>query len=577
MTNPKQLITDILKDWQEENSVSSEFEVSPAQNSSYGDLVTNLAMVSGMKDSNPRQVAESIVGYLKEREVINELFEKIEVAGPGFINFYLSDKYLSELLTNFVREDGLHNALATNNVQKVMVEFGDPNPFKEIHIGHLRNFCIGESFSRLLETAGNKVIRANYQGDVGLHVAKALWGILHKEKSKEQKEKISVEDLAEGYVLGAKMFENNENAKQEIIEINKKIYGDDESLYQLWEEGRKVSLEHFEEMYKRIGIRYDKYYYESVTSKRGKEIVKSHLEDGVFEESEGAVVYRGERDGLHTRVFLTSADYATYEGKDLALAILKNEEEEIDKSYILTGNEQLEYFQVMISALKKINPEVAEKTKHYTFGHVRLKEGKMSSRTGDVITASWLLDEAVKRVHQQFPEMDSATAEKVGVGAVKYSMLKFGITSDIHFDFSESITVEGNSGPYLQYSFVRTQSVLQKSSQLSVSSSQEVLSAQLKNENLTKTENWKLEIEEEELLRYLAQYQYHLEMASEEFAPNLLCNYLFELSQKFNLFYQKQKIIGSENEEFRLKLTEAVGNILKHGLHVLGIETVEKM
>lgn len=577
MQNPKEVIIEILKNWQEENSVSSEFEVSPAQNSSHGDLATNIAMVSGMTDTNPRQVAESIVNYLKQIEAVNELFEKIEVAGPGFINFYLSQRYLKELLTNFVREDGLAAGLTTKNPQKVMVEFGDPNPFKEIHIGHLRNFCIGESFSRLLENQGNKVIRANYQGDVGLHVAKCLWGILQKSEGRSQEPELKVEDLAEGYVLGAKKFEEDESAKQEIIEINRKIYRDDESLKSLWEEGRKVSLDHFEEMYKRIGVRYDKYYFESVTSKKGKEIVKSHIADGIFEESEGAIVYRGEKDGLHTRVFLTSQDYATYEGKDLALALMKNEDEAPDASYILTGNEQLEYFQVMLSALKKINPEVAGKTKHYTFGLVKLKEGKMSSRTGDVITASWLLEEAVKRVHEQFPDMDSVTAERVGVGAVKYSMLKFGITSDIHFDFSESITVEGNSGPYLQYSYVRTQSVLGKSSQLSSDSSQQVLNNQLKNENLLGNENWKLENEEIELLRFLSQYQYHLELASHDFAPNLLCNYLFELSQKFNLFYQKQRIIGGENEAFRLKLTEAVGKVLKHGLQTLGIQTVEKM
>ena len=200
-----------------------------------------------------------------------------------------------------------------------------------------------------------------------------------------------------------------------------------------------------------------------MTAKKGKEIVKSHLEDGVFEESEGAIVYRGERDGLHTRVFLASQDYATYEGKDLALAIMKDMDESPDASYILTGNEQAEYFAVMLAALKKINPEIAAKTHHHTFGHVRLKEGKMSSRTGDVITATWLLDEAIRRVREQFTDMDLPTSEKVGTGAVKYSMLKFGISSDINFDFSDSITLEGNSGPYLQYAYVRTQSVLGKS------------------------------------------------------------------------------------------------------------------
>lgn len=560
MQNPRQIIVEKLKWLLGEMGVSEiEPDVNVIAEQKFGDFSSNVAMVSAKNlQKNSREIAEQLVASLKKDADVNEVFEKIEVARPGFINLFLSTNYLSKMLQEITLNDTWQEALKTKNPQKVMVEFGDPNPFKEIHIGHLRNFCIGESFSRLLEAQGHSVIRANYQGDVGLHVAKAIYGIKNKELSIED---LTSSNLAECYAYGATEFENNENAKQEIIDINKKIYAEDENLHLLWEEGRRVSLEHFEELYKRIQVFYSKFYFESVTAKKGKEIVKSHIEDGVFEESDGAVVYRGEKDGLHTRVFLTSQDYATYEGKDLALAIMKHEDENPDLSYILTGNEQAEYFQVMLSALKKINPEVADKTRHYTFGHVRLREGKMSSRTGDVISASWLLDEAVKRVTEQFADMDESTAERVGVGAVKYSMLKFGIASDIHFDFDESITLEGNSGPYLQYAYVRTQSVLGKAKQ--------VASEKLKVESLEK--------EESELLRYVAQYQYHLEMAANEFAPNLLCNYLFELSQKFNLFYQKQRIMGSENEIFRLNLTQAVGNILKHGLNTLGIETVEKM
>lgn len=309
-------------------------------------------------------------------------------------------------------------------------------------------------------------------------------------------------------------------------------------------------------------MRYDKYFFESITAKKGKEIVLSHIDDGVFEKDDGAVVYRGEKDGLHTRVFLTSQEYATYEGKDLALAILKNEEDEYDRSVILTGNEQQEYFQVMLAALKRIEPDLSEKTNNFTFGHVRLKEGKMSSRTGDVISANWLIEEAIKRVRAQFTDMDMATSEKVGIGAVKYSMLKFAIPSDIHFSFEESISLEGNSGPYLQYAYVRTQSVLQKAG---------------KEVGDWNNELGGLEKEESDLLRFLSQYPYHVENAAKEFAPNLLTNYLFELAQKFNLFYQKCKIIKSENELFRLELTKAVGIVLQNGLHLLGIETVEKM
>jgi len=579
MQNPKKLIENYLNNWLERNNITASFEVTVVQNSSFGDFSTNIAMVA-VKEfkgvNNPKILADKIVSFLSESHEINQVIEKIEVAGPGFINFYLSANFLSNSLNNIVQNPKDIGKMNNKTSQKIIVEFGDPNPFKEIHIGHLRNFCIGESFSRLLESQGNIVTRANYQGDVGLHVAKCLWGILQKSEDRSPKTELTVEDLSEGYVHGAKMFEEDEAAKLEITEINKKIYADDPSLQELWTEGRKISLDHFENLYKRLGVVYDKYYFESVTAKKGKEIVLSHIDDGVFERSDGAVIYQGEKDGLHTRVFLTTAGYATYEGKDLSLAIIKNEDNQYDQSIILTGNEQAEYFQVMIAALQKIYPDLAAKTKNLTFGHVKLKDGKMSSRTGDVISATWLLDEAVARVNAAFPEMDAVSSEKVGVGAVKYSMLKFSIPSDIHFSFDESISLEGNSGPYLQYAYVRTLSVIAKANdQWLMANGRETPREEVKHESLII--NHSLEPEEKDLLRFVSQYTYHVENAAKEFAPNLLCNYLFELSQKFNNFYQKHKIIGSENEDFRLQLTKAVGIVLKNGLNILGIETVDKM
>lgn len=555
------LINDALTNLGFEKS-DGEYDISAHDNSNFGDLSTNVALMYFKKYTtfaSSRILAEKIVENIK---LDKKYFKKIEVAGPGFINFFISHEYLFQKLTEINEKREEFGKTDKKGIQTI-VEFGDPNPFKEIHIGHLRNFCIGESFAKLLETQGHEVIRAIYQGDVGLHVAKAIWGLLKREEqfldsSLSLSEKVKL--LGESYVEGAKTYEEDEAAQKEIKEINKKIYEDDEALMALWQEGRKTSLEHFEELYARINVTFNKYYFESVTAKKGKEIVEAHIDDGVFEKDDGAVIFRGEKEGLHTRVFLTSEGYATYEAKDLALAVLKNTDVEYDESVILTGNEQLEYFQVMLKALSKISPELSSKTKHLVYGHVRLKEGKMSSRTGDVITAAWLLDEAVKKVQEAFPDMDSATAEKVGVGAVKYSMLKFSIPSDIHFSFEESVSIEGNSGPYLQYTRVRTRSVLEKF-----------------NGALGEVQATDLEKEEEELLRFLVQFPYIVSLSAQEFAPNILANYLFELSQKFNLFYQKHKIIGNEKEIFRLHLTKAVGQVLQNGLHLLGIETVEKM
>ena len=562
--NPIEIINNYLNNWQSRNSLDIDFDVAISANPTFGDYTTNIAMVSVKKVkgfNNPRLLAEKIVEFLNESDDIKDVFKKIEVAGAGFINFYLADKYLLDSLKSINSEKDTYGHSDVLKNMRTIVEFGDPNPFKQIHIGHLRNFCIGESFSRLLEANGSGVVRANYQGDVGMHVAKALFGIRHKIQNEQLSiNSLTADILAQAYTYGATEFEKSDEAKEEIKRLNKLVYAEDNEVKELWEKGRGVSLADFEKLYKKIGIKYEKYYFESVTAKRGREIVLENL-GKVFEKDDGAIIYRGEQDGLHTRVFLTSEDYATYEGKDLALAVMKEDDLEPDRSIVLTGNEQAEYFQVMLAALRRIKPEIAEKTEHYTFGHVRLKEGKMSSRTGDVITSEWLLSEAIKKIKENFSEIDNDTSEKIGIGAVKYSMLKYGINSDIHFDFAESISLDGNSGPYLQYAYVRTQSVLSR----------------IKNQELRIKNIEKLEKEEDDLLRFLTQFPYMVEKAAVDFAPNVICTYLFELSQKFNLFYQKQKIIGSDNEVFRIELTKATGQVIKNGLNLLGIETVARM
>jgi len=228
-----------------------------------------------------------------------------------------------------------------------------------------------------------------------------------------------------------------------------------------------------------------------------------------------------------------------------------------------------------LDALGKVFPDLASKTTHRSFGFVNLKEGKMSSRSGNIVAGEWLLDEAKKRIKEQFGDMDERTLESVAVGAVKYSMLKFSRTSDITFSFEESINLEGNSGPYLQYTYARTQSVLAKS-QIPASPAG---GSDLKSQINTKSQNLNSKLENEELLilRLLIHFGEIVEETGQNFAPNLLCNYLFELSQKFNNFYQKHKILGSEKEDFRLALTFAVGQILKTGLYLLGIEAPERM
>jgi arginyl-tRNA synthetase len=490
-------------------------------------------------------------------------FSRIEEKN-GFLNFFFKKEALFDLL---LQDEVLPKKLSG---QKIVLEFGDPNPFKDLHIGHLRILTLGESFARLLEALGGRVIRANYQGDVGMHVAKAIYGIkrrrdefLELEKSGDEVQRAYF--LGSCYAQGAADFESSETAKRQIQEINKKIYQQDEDIRRIWEIGRQWSLDYFETIYSRLGIKYDVYYFENQTEPLGRALVLEKAKEGIFEEDQGAFIFRGERFGLHTRVFITKEGYATYEAKDLALARLKEKDFGADRYFIITGKEQSEYFSVVLAALHVVEPQIAKKTKHYSLGSVGLVGQKMSSRLGNVVRADWLLSEIKRRLKETFANISDEALERVGVGAAKYSMLKFSREKDIEFSFEESISLEGNSGPYLQYSFVRAKSVLDKKS-----IDRKIFASSL-------DANSELDAEEELLLRALCRFAYIVEEAAEEFLPNLLCNYLFDLAKIFNLFYQKKRIIGGEKEDLRLFLTQVFKERMSLGLSLLGIQTPEKM
>src|SRR3989344_1663328 len=343
----------------------AEFSVFRPERPEFGDYSSNVAMVS---KGNPLEAAEEFKKKLEK----SDLFEKVEVAGPGFLNFFISPEVFIKNVEKITEEkDGYgRNEILSN--QKVIVEYTDPNPFKEFHIGHLMSNAIGESLARVFEASGAEVRRANYQGDVGLHVAKAVWGALKQNSSV---------DWGKAYVAGDRAYKEDESAKKDISAINKKVYerGDAE-INKLYDEGKKISLEYFEKIYKRLGTKFDFYFFESEGGIRGKEIVEDGLKKGVFEESDGAVVFKGERAGLHTRVFLSSEGLPTYEAKELGLAPMKYEKYPYDLSYIITGNEIIDYFRVLMEAMKEMFPDLAAKTRHVPHGMLRFASGKMSSR-----------------------------------------------------------------------------------------------------------------------------------------------------------------------------------------------------
>lgn len=599
MINQKitKLLTEVLKE-QEIQDVTPQVDY-PAD-PKHGDYTTNVAMTAAKKaGKNPREFAGEIKKALDSKNQDVNLFEKIEIAGPGFVNLTVKNDVLINSLQSFdVSEKVLSG-------KKIMVEFTDPNPFKEFHIGHLYSNIVGESLCRLLEANGAEVWRVDYFGDVGMHVAKSLWGLdqklnrdgLSMEKLSEKSLKERIGYLGQAYALGAEKYEEETEAAEEMRKMNRLIYiaaqrmweeekgikpqvdyrkGQEidedrlNELYELYKTGRKWSLEYFEIIYKRLGTKFDAYYPESLAGEKGYRLVMENLKKDIFKKSNGAVIFPGEDYGLHTRVFINQLGLPTYEAKELGLAPWKYEEFAYDQSIIVTGNEINAYFEVLITALKKINPEMGEKAKHLSHGMVKLPEGKMSSRTGKIVTGEWLLDEASKEA--QILSKDKETAEKVAIGAVKYALLKSGMGKDVEFSFAESISFEGNSGPYLQYTYARTQSVLNKFEMQNPGSGS---SSKYKIQNT----NYELEQEERDLLRFLTRFDELVEEAALKFSPNILCTYLFELAQTYNTFYQKHQIIKVEEtaRNYRLWLTRTTGETLKSGLHLLGIQAPEKM
>ncbi len=532
----------------------------------HGDIASNIALVlAKAQKENPKALAEKIVRHIVQHQP--EEVERVEVAGAGFINFYLSREFFTQSVQEALEVGEQWGRNSTLTGKKIMVEYTDPNPFKEFHIGHLVPNIIGEAIARLLEGSGAEVRRASYQGDVGRHVAQALWGALQGEPPK------TVAGWGAAYARGSKAFGENEAAKAEIIEINKKIYErSDERITVLYEAGKKLSLESFEAMYARLGTKFDFYFFESESGPVGKKLVVEYL-GKVFEESDGAVIFRGEKKGLHTRVFLNAEGLPTYEAKDLGLALLKHTRWPHEVSISVTGNEQSDYFKVMQAALAEINPELAKKMVHIGNGLLRLPTGKMSSRTGEVVTAEWLVDEVSKKVRKKMSERFTVSEVErpagneddiinaISVGAIKYTILKQAVGGDIVFDFEKSVSFEGDSGPYLQYAATRAKSVLEK--------------AQTNNQQPT-TDHPTREVTEIERLLY--RFPEIVERAGKEYAPHLLVTFLIQLAGAFNSWYAKEKIIDDTPESaYKLALTKALHQTMVNGLWLLGIKTPEKM
>lgn len=546
MEEIKQRLKDAIKDLY---GLDFEPEITPSPENINADYSTN-APLKLAKDlhKSPMQIAE---------EIERSGSQKILISPPGFLNFALSDTYLNQKI-NALNNDFENEITSTEFEGKTVIcEFSDPNPFKVLHVGHLYTSIMGDSISKLYEYAGAKVIRANFGGDVGLHVAKTMYILLQKDMND-----LTIEDIAKSYVEGTAAYEEDETAKREITKLNKEIYKiNSENLHnsklaEVYWKGRELSYEYFNDFYAKIGVKFDKYYPESTVAKLGLETVKKELEAGVYEKSDGAVVFKGEPYGLHTRVFINKEGVPTYEAKDVGLIFTKDKDYHFDKSVVITGNEQKDYMAVVLKSVEQYAPELVEKTTHLTHGLVKLPGNvKMSSRKGNFLKAIDVLDLVKDELQTTYNSAD----EKVSLAATKYAFLKYKMGGDIIFDPKESVKMTGNSGPYLLYSAVRAKKILSNCN------------------NQTQIDEYIYNIYEKNIIKKLLEYKNVLQESVAEMAPHKVANYLYELAQAFSRFYENCQVAGAKEESERVKIVKVYLAIMTHGLNILGIKIPEEM
>lgn len=598
------------------------------ENPEHGDYATNIALALKRPEEFPSSwdFANAIVNAWRTAG-LPAYVGKVEVAQPGFINIWLQNETLISQFSEVLRKKDKFGQSESLKGKKILLEHTSPNPQTTIMLGHLRNNFLGMTMANILKALGAKVTKDCIVNDRGVHICRSIWGYLVFGRKKSSLKKAEVLDfkkitdaslkkaisgqkwqtlLAEWakkksgwylpselklkpdhanliwYVLGSRAYELSEKVKKQVGEILLAWEAEDKQTWQVWQQILGWSAKGYEQTYKRVGSIHDWVWYESGHYKKGKEIVDLGLKKGVFRQSEGAIVTDLSKYNLPDTVVAKSDRTALYLTQDLALTRLKIKKFPSDLYIWDIGMEQSLYFKQLFAINEQLGFAKKDKLFHLAYALINFKGGgKMATRKGDVVKADEILDELKNRALQIIASSNqelrgklsknqlNELAEKVAVGAVKYSLLKFSRETTIYFDIDESLALEGNSGPYLQYTFSRCQSVLKKSRRKTFALGEVTSASQL---NFAEGETT--------LLRTIYKFPEVVMEVGNAYAPNLICNYLFDLAQKYNLFYNKYPIIKAKPArlaDFRLSLTAAVGQVLKNGLTFLGIETPLRM
>ncbi len=554
----------------------------------HGDYATNIAMQLAKKlGKSPRDIATEISTKFDSQELV----EKVEVAGPGFINFYVNKKIFKNLVQEINAAD--YGKSDWGKGKRWLIEHTSANPNKSMHLGHLRTNLTGMAVSNLFEAVGIDVIRDYVDNNRGIAIAKLMWGYLKFAKKdgqqitdinywyEHQNEWKTPEDenvrpdkfVDELYVKASEDFKSNSGVEEQVRKLVIDWENEDKKNWALWEKVLEYSHKGQELTMKRLGSKVDKYWHEHEHYQKGKDIVDEGLKKRIFKKLEdGAIITNLKAYKIPDTIVIKKDGTSLYITQDLALTKLKVDTFHPDKLFWTVGPEQSLALKQVFAICEQLGIGKNENFVHLSFGFMTIKGfGKMSSRTGNVTYIDELIDDIKAIIKEKIVKEDidevekDRIAEKVGIASLKYSSLKVGRLTNTAFDFETSLSFDGDSGPYLMYTYARAKSILRQAGEFD---KEIVLENVLNN------------LYEIKLLKHLGRFPELVLSAALNYAPNFVAEYLFELAQKFNQFYTNCSVLNAENEQdkiARLKLVSVTAQVLKNGLGLLGIETVERM
>ncbi|MBR0023391.1 MAG: arginine--tRNA ligase [Muribaculaceae bacterium] len=538
----------------------------------------------------PDATAQEIGEYLAAHCEAVEKFNVIK----GFLNISIKPSFWAQLLDNISHDENYGFKQETADSKLVMIEYSSPNTNKPLHLGHVRNNLLGFSLSQIMKANGNKVVKTNIVNDRGIHICKSMlawlkWGNGATPESTGKKGdhligdfyvlfdkhyKAEIKEIAEAQGISEEEAEKQSTLMHEAREMLKKWEDNDPEVRALWEKMNSWVYAGFDETYRRMGVDFDKIYYESQTYLEGKEKVEEGLEKGVFYRKEDNSVWADlTPDGLDHKLLLRSDGTSVYMTQDIGTAKLRYQDYPIDKMIYVVGNEQNYHFQVLSLLLDKLGFKWGKDLIHFSYGMVELPHGKMKSREGTVVDADDLMDKMVEdalamtsdRLEGMTPDEKLEVARIIGMGALKYFILKVDPRKNMLFNPAESIDFNGNTGPFIQYTYARIQSLQRKAG--------DNLPA-LNVDTVTPNEK------EIAIIQRVADFPAVVEEAGKTYSPALIANYTYELAKEFNQFYHDYSILKEEDENvkvFRLELSRTVAGVIKRAFSLLGIEVPERM